>query len=166
MEGIRGPGFPWDCLETVPELIVNQSKAEWLVEVSRAKKEVDSQNENQMAKGQWRIEEGSMRNWNKGLCAQRPRQLESWQTQKYGFIQAVLPKVLFISLPTLDGKWGCFAQILTRKACGPEIKPIILRDGALGMGCSLLTVWGSQSEVYFLLEKLNHSSVACFLEYK
>lgn len=57
MQGIMGPGFPRDCPETVPEVVVNQSKAE-----SRKKKDVDSQDENQMAKEQSRIEEGSMSN--------------------------------------------------------------------------------------------------------
>lgn len=58
MKGIRGPGFPLDCPETVPEVVVNQSKAE----SRKKKKEADSQDENQMATEQSRIEEGSMSN--------------------------------------------------------------------------------------------------------
>lgn len=71
MEGIRGPGFPWDCPEIVSELVVSQS--DWWKSENR-KKKVDSQDENQMAKEQSRIEEESLSNWNKILCAQRPSQ--------------------------------------------------------------------------------------------
>lgn len=46
------------------------------------------------------------------------------------------------SLPTC-GSLGRFAQLLTREACVPEIKPTTIRNRALGVGCSLLRVWGS-----------------------
>ena len=110
MEGIRDPGFPRDCLETVPELIVNQSKAEWLVGVREQRKDVDSQNENQMATARSRTEEGQ---WviearacvHRGPDRQHPAKHRSMASARLSFLQGssffhVPLEVLEDSLPT------------------------------------------------------------------